>query len=156
MRSVQLRLSHSGSQTLSGIWKEFKEFALRGNVIDLAVAFIMGQEFNKIVNSLVKDVIMPPIGYFIGGIDFTLFKLTLPQLHHPITGAPLPETTIQFGSFIQTVFSFTIVAIAVFTLVKAMNQIRRKEEQPPKPPEPPADVKLLTEIRDLLAKRQAS
>jgi len=126
---------------------EFKQFAMRGNVVDLAVGVIIGAAFNKIVTSLVADVIMPPIGMLLGGVDFTSLKLTL--------AAPLPgmqPATLNYGAFIQTVVDFTIVAFAVFLLIKGINALNRKEQAAPAAP--PQDVALLTEIRDLLRERR--
>lgn len=126
---------------------EFKQFAMRGNVVDLAVGVIIGAAFNKIVTSLVADVIMPPIGMLLGGVNFTSLKLTL--------AAPLPgmqPATLNYGAFIQTVVDFTIVAFAVFLLIKGINALNRKEQA--SPAAPPQDVALLTEIRDLLRERR--
>lgn len=121
-----------------GLVSEFKTFIHRGNAIELAVGVIMGVAFGKIVNSLVADVIMPPIGYMVGGINFTDLALTLGG-----TGV-----TIKYGTFLQTLFDFLIVAVCIFLLVKAVNLINRKEEE--KPAEPSSQEKLLMEIRDLL------
>lgn len=127
---------------------EFKKFAMRGNVVDLAVGVIIGAAFNKIVSALVADVIMPPIGMVLGGVDFTSLKLTLAP---PIPG--IQPATLNYGSFIQTVVNFVIVAVAVFLLIKGINALNRKERQD-KPAPPAPDVALLTEIRDLLRERQ--
>lgn len=146
-----------------GLIQEFKEFAMRGNVVDLAVGVIMGGAFGKIVGSLVADVLMPPIGYVIGGIKFTDLKAELPKitLKVPDPAKPgemmdkvLDPVSINYGNFLQATFDFLIVAICIFALVKAMNSLKKKkEEAPAAPPEPPADVKLLSEIRDLLKAR---
>ena len=130
-----------------GIIKEFQEFAVKGNVLDMAVGIIIGGAFGTIVKSLVDDVIMPPIGLMLGGIDFSSFALTL----KPAEG-DTPAVAINYGVFLNNVISFIVVAWAVFMLVKAMNNFKKKQEAAP-PPAPPADVVLLTEIRDLLAKR---
>uniref|UniRef100_A0A7C4AAZ8 Large-conductance mechanosensitive channel n=1 Tax=Fundidesulfovibrio putealis TaxID=270496 RepID=A0A7C4AAZ8_9BACT len=132
-----------------GFMKEFKEFAMRGNVMDLAVGVIIGAAFGKIVASLVSDVIMPPIGMLMGGVDFTSLKLTLSP---PIEG--MKGATLNYGAFIQTVVDFTIVAFAIFLLVKGVNSLKRKE-QAAEPAAPAPDIVLLTEIRDLLKARQA-
>ena len=118
---------------------------MRGNVVDLAVGIIIGLAFGKIVSSLVADIIMPPIGAIIGGINFTELKLTIK------TFAEDP-VTINYGNFIQTLIDFLIIAFAIFLIVKAMNRFKKKEEAKPVPDESPADIQLLTEIRDLLKK----
>ena len=129
--------------------KEFKEFVMRGNVIDLAVGIVIGAAFGKIVSSLVADVVMPPLGLVIGGVNFTDLKVPLGT---PLAGgAPV---TLNYGNFIQTMFDFLIVAFAIFLVVKAVNRMKRKEvEAPAAPPAPTKEVVLLTEIRDLLKAR---
>ena len=128
--------------------KEFKEFAMRGNVVDLAVGVIIGGAFGKIVSSFVADVIMPPIGLALGGVDFSSLAFTLKQATETT-----PAVLLNYGKFINTVIDFLIIAFAIFMVVKGMNSLKKKEvEVPAAPPEPPADVKLLTEIRDLLKK----
>jgi large conductance mechanosensitive channel len=131
------------------IIKEFKEFAMRGNVVDLAVAFILGAGFNKIVSSLVEDLIMPPLGWLIGGMDFKDYKLTLKEGSEGV--APV---TLNYGEFIQTVFDFIIIAFAVFLLVKALNSFRRKQAAAPEqgPETLTKDQQLLIEIRDALTR----
>ncbi|MCG3201655.1 MAG: Large-conductance mechanosensitive channel [Gammaproteobacteria bacterium] len=133
-----------------GMLQEFKEFAVKGNAVDMAVGIITGAAFGKIVSSVVDDVVMPPIGLILGGVDFSDLKLVL-------KGAvgDVPAVTLNWGKFIQTCLDFVIVAFAVFMLVKAINTLKRKEDAapPPAPPAPPADVALLTEIRDLLKSR---
>ena len=135
--------------------KEFKEFAMRGNVVDLAVGIIIGAAFGKIVSSFVNDVIMPPLGLLIGNVDFTNLALVLSGDFASVeeaaaAGAPI----LRYGAFVQAVFDFVIVAFAIFMVIKAMNRLKRKEEAAPPaaPPEPSAEVKLLTEIRDSLRK----
>lgn len=123
---------------------EFKAFAMRGNVIDLAVGVVIGASFGKIVTSLVNDVIMPPIGNLIGGIDFSSYKYVMTAAGADGKG----EVAIQYGAFINTMIQFAIVAFAIFLVVKAINRFSKKEEEAPAAP--PADVVLLTEIRDLL------
>src|SRR5690606_16545087 len=129
--------------------KEFKEFAVKGNVVDMAVGIIIGAAFGKIVSSLVADVVMPPIGWLIGGVDFSDLALVLPAV---IEGNP--AVTIAYGKFLQTVIDFTIVAFAIFMVIKLINRLKRKEAEtpaaPPAPPEPTKEELLLTEIRDLL------
>ena len=127
------------------ILEEFKKFAMQGNVIDLAVGIVIGGAFGKIVSSLVNDVIMPPIGLILGGVNFTDLKLTWP------TAGGQNITILNYGSFVQNVVDFLIIAFAIFMLVKGVNFLRKKEkEQPPAPPGPTNEEKLLTEIRDLL------
>lgn len=131
------------------IVKEFKEFAMRGNVVDLAVGVIIGAAFGKIVTSLVSDIIMPPIGMVTGGIDFKDLKYVL----KPAVDKT-PETAINYGLFINNVIDFIIVAFCIFLIVKGINSLKKKEEAAPTaPPEPTKEEILLTEIRDLLAKK---
>lgn len=126
--------------------KEFREFAMRGNVVDLAVGVIIGAAFGKIVSSLVSDIIMPPLGLLIGGIDFKQFHVLLREAQGDI-----PAVAINYGVFLQNVFDFIIVAFAIFLAIKLMNKLRRsQEEKPAEPPKPSAEETLLTEIRDLL------
>lgn len=139
-----------------GFLKEFKEFAVKGNVMDMAVGVIIGGAFGKIVTSLVNDVIMPPVGLAIGGVDFSDLNLTLKKQVLDAAGEVLtPAVTWNYGAFIQQVVDFTILAFCVFLLVKVMNKLNRKKEEPaPAPePEPTAEEKLLTEIRDLLKQK---
>ncbi|MFZ5570489.1 MAG: large-conductance mechanosensitive channel protein MscL [Thermodesulfobacteriota bacterium] len=132
------------------ILQEFKEFAVKGNVVDMAVGIIIGAAFGKIVSSVVGDMIMPPIGMLLGGMDFTDLALTLKE-----ASGNTPAVVIAYGKFIQTIVDFTIVAFAIFMLVKGINTLKRKKEEAPKePPEPTAEAKLLAEIRDLLKTRQ--
>ena len=132
------------------ILKEFKEFAVKGNVIDMAVGIIIGAAFGKIVSSFVGDVIMPPIGVLIGGVDFTSLALVLKQ-----ATADTPAVVISYGKFIQTVIDFTIIAFAIFIAIKGINSLKRKEEAAPEvPPEPTKEEMLLTEIRDLLKQQR--
>jgi large conductance mechanosensitive channel len=135
------------------IVQEFKQFAMKGNVVDMAVGIIIGAAFGKIVSSLVNDVIMPPLGLLIGGVDFTELKITLKEAVTDQAGNAVNAVTLNYGSFIQTAFDFLIVAFAIFLMIKAMNNIKKKEEAaPPTPPEPTREEKLLKEIRDLLKK----
>ncbi len=125
--------------------KEFKDFAMRGNVVDMAVGIIIGAAFGKIVSSLVSDVIMPPIGMILGNVSFSDLSLAL--------GEGESAATLNYGMFFDTVINFLIVALAIFFLIKAINSLKKKEEEKPaEPPKPSAEEKLLTEIRDLLAK----
>jgi large conductance mechanosensitive channel len=131
------------------IVKEFREFAVKGNMIDMAVGIIIGGAFGKIVSSLVNDVIMPPLGQLIGGVTFTNLKLTIGP---PLEGRD--PATLNYGNFIQTAVDFLIVAWAVFMMVKAINAMKRKEAAAPAaPPAPTKDQVLLAEIRDLLKAR---
>lgn len=128
--------------------KEFREFAVRGNVVDLAVGVVIGVAFGKIVSSVVADVIMPPIGLLLGGIDFSSFAIMLKPASE-VAGKAIPPVLLRYGVFINTIIEFAIVAFAVFLLVKAINAVRRQQVAAP-PPAPPAQEVLLTEIRDLL------
>jgi len=136
--------------------KEFKEFALRGNVVDMAVGIIIGAAFSTIVKALVDDIIMPPMGVVTGGVDFSNMFVPLNGEHYDSlalarqAGAP----TVNYGIFINNVISFTIVAFVLFMVVKGMNQLRRKqEEEPASEPPPSREVQLLKAIRDALVKR---
>ena len=121
---------------------EFKQFAMRGNVIDLAVGVIIGAAFGKITNSLVGDIIMPPIGVLVGGVNFTDLVITLKQASVSATGEVIPAVTINYGSFIQTVIDFLIIAFTIFIFIKLINKLNRQKpkETPATPPTPPADV----------------
>ncbi|MFA6083889.1 large-conductance mechanosensitive channel protein MscL [Mucilaginibacter sp.] len=131
------------------IVKEFKEFAMRGNVVDLAVGVIIGAAFGKIVTSLVNDILMPPIGYFTGGIDFKDLKYVLKSAEGKV-----PETAINYGLFINNVIDFLIVAFCIFIIVKGIMALKKKEAAAPAPaPVPSKEETLLTEIRDILSKR---
>ena len=130
-----------------GMMSEFREFAVKGNVVDMAVGIVIGGAFGTIVKSLVSDVIMPPVGLVTGGIDFSKMKWIL----HMAGADGKGEVAIHYGTFINAVISFLIVAFSIFMVIRAMNRMQRKKEQAPaEPAPPPADVQLLTEIRDLL------
>ncbi|MEZ6175108.1 MAG: large-conductance mechanosensitive channel protein MscL [Candidatus Scalinduaceae bacterium] len=129
--------------------KEFKEFAVKGNVVDMAVGIIIGAAFGKIVSSFVGDVIMPPIGVLLGGVDFSSLAFTVKE-----AVGEIPAVVIGYGKFIQTVIDFTIIAFAIFIAIKAINSLKRKEEAPKAPPEPSAEEALLIQIRDLLKERK--
>ena len=138
---------------MSGFVKEFKEFAMRGNVLDMAVGIVIGAAFTAIVNSLVKDVIMPPIGLLTGGLDFSNLFISLTGEHFDSLAAAteVGAPVLRYGVFINAIINFIIVALAIFILIKQVNRFKKKEEAAPSaPPPPPADVVLLTEIRDLL------
>lgn len=131
--------------------QEFKAFAMKGNVVDMAVGIIIGAAFGKIVTSVVNDIIMPPIGLLVGGVNFKELTFVLKE-----AAGDVPAVTLNYGNFLQITFDFLIVAFAIFMMIKAMNAAKRKEDEAPAPaPEPPAPTKeelLLTEIRDLLKK----
>ena len=125
---------------------EFKEFAMRGNVVDMAVGIVIGGAFGKIVSSFVADVLMPPIGLALGGVDFTELAITLKE-----GTAEAEAVMLNYGSFVQSVVDFLIIAFAIFMVIKSMNSMKEKEEEAPaKPPEPSKEEVLLTEIRDAL------
>ena len=126
--------------------KEFKEFAMKGSVVDLAIGVIIGASFGKIVTSLVTDVIMPPIGLAVGGVNFTSLQATLKE-----ADGPAPAVALRYGVFLQTIFDFLIVAVSIFLMVKLINRMKREEPKPAPPPaEPPKQEILLAEIRDAL------
>ena len=133
-----------------GMMSEFREFAMRGNVVDMAVGIVIGGAFGKIVTSFVNDVLMPPIGLAIGGVDFSDLSVVLKQA----TGEA-EAVTLNYGAFIQSVVDFTIIAFAIFMVIRAMNSMKRKEEEAPpeEPPKPTDEVLLLQEIRDELKQR---
>jgi large conductance mechanosensitive channel len=125
---------------------EFKAFAMRGNVVDMAVGIVIGGAFGKIISSLVSDVIMPPIGMIMGGVDFSSLAIAL--------GESEEAASINYGMFINTVLDFVIIAFAIFMVIRGLNSMKKKEEEKPaEPPKPSAEETLLTEIRDLLAKQ---
>ncbi|KOS24903.1 mechanosensitive ion channel protein MscL [Bacillus anthracis] len=128
------------------MWNEFKKFAFKGNVIDLAVGVVIGAAFGKIVSSLVKDIIMPFLGMVLGGVDFTDLKITF------------GKSSIMYGNFIQTIFDFLIIAAAIFMFVKVFNKLtsKREEEKEEEIPEPTKEEELLGEIRDLLKQQNSS
>lgn len=132
--------------------KEFREFAMRGNVLDLAIGVVIGAAFGKIVSSVVADVVTPILGLLIGGVDFSDLAITLKAaIPETAAEAAKPAVLLSYGKFIQTIFDFTIIAFAIFLLIKGVNRLKRKHEAaPPPPPGPTAEEQLLTEIRDLL------
>jgi large conductance mechanosensitive channel len=133
---------------------EFKSFAVKGNMIDLAVGIIIGAAFGKIIASLVNDVIMPPIGLLLGGMNFTDIHITMKDaVTDPATGKILKEAVnLKLGSFIQALVDFAIIAFSIFMIVKGVSRMNRKQAESPAPPAPTKDQELLTEIRDLLKK----
>ncbi|MCA9151718.1 MAG: large-conductance mechanosensitive channel protein MscL [Planctomycetales bacterium] len=145
-----------------GLIKEFKDFIIKGNAIDMAVGIIIGAAFGGVVKSLVDDVLMPPIGYVMGGVDFSAIKITLAEAvkageTHPITqqvvAKDLPAVSINVGLFINALIALIIQGFAIFMVVKMINSLKRKSADVPAPEAPPADVQLLTEIRDLMKAR---
>jgi large conductance mechanosensitive channel len=140
--------------------QEFKTFAVKGNVVDMAVGIVIGAAFGKIVSSIVADVIMPPIGMILGGVNFNKLAITLKDAVPAIEAtadhaavAAKAAVTLNYGNFIQTIIDFTIIAFAIFMLVKGINALKRKEAAKPSEPAPPSpEVVLLTDIRDLLRK----
>lgn len=131
--------------------QEFKAFAMRGNVVDMAVGIIIGGAFGRIVTSLVNDIIMPPIGMMIGGVDFTQLKIVLKKASVNAAGFEIPAVAINYGIFINSIINFLIVAFAIFMVIKGINSMKKKEEAAPAAtPAPSAEEKLLIEIRDVL------
>ena len=129
-----------------GMMDEFKDFAMRGNVVDMAVGIVVGGAFGKITTSFVNDVLMPPVGMLLGGVDFSDLALTLQEAQ-----GEAEAVTLSYGLFINTILDFLIIAFAIFMVVKAMNSLKKKEEEAPEaPPEPSKEEVLLTEIRDAL------
>jgi len=133
-----------------GMIGEFKEFAMRGNVVDLAVGVVIGAAFGKIVTALVDKVVMPPVGLLIGGVDFSKWAITLKAATVDAAGKEIPAVVLGIGDFLNTLVQFVIIAFAIFLVVKAINRMNRKE--PPPPAEPGEDILLLREIRDSLKK----
>ena len=136
--------------------QEFKDFAMKGNVVDMAVGIIIGGAFGKIVSSIVKDIIMPPIGLLMGGVNFADLKLILKpaQLDSLTNAVKVEAVSLNYGQFFQTTVDFLILAIAIFLMVKGMNVLKRREEaEPAPPPAPPKEEVLLAEIRDILRKQ---
>ena len=132
-----------------GFFQEFREFAMRGNVVDMAVGVIIGGAFGKIVGSMVDDVLMPPLGMAIGGVNFSSLAFELKAATETS-----PAILLNYGKFLQTIFDFGILALVIFFLVRTMNRLQKQEAPPPAaPPEPTAEEKLLAEIRDLLRAR---
>lgn len=141
--------------------QEFKDFAMKGNVMDMAVGIIIGGAFGKIVSSFVNDIIMPPIGLLLGGVNFTDLKLTLKEgvaeqvnAAGEVVSPAVEAVTLNYGSFLQVTVDFLIIALAIFLMVKGVNSLRKKQEEAPaEPAADPADIALLKEIRDELKKR---
>ncbi|MBD5233328.1 MAG: large-conductance mechanosensitive channel protein MscL [Bacteroidales bacterium] len=133
-------------------FNEFKEFAMRGNVVDMAVGVIIGAAFGKIVTSLVNDIIMPAVGVLTGGVNFSDYKFVIQKGVMQGTEVITPEVAITWGAFVQTIIDFIIIAFCIFVAIKAINKFKRKEEEAPAAPAGPTQEELLTEIRDLLKK----
>jgi large conductance mechanosensitive channel len=125
------------------MWKEFKAFIMRGNVIDLAVGVVIGAAFGKIVNSIIADIIMPPLGLLISNVDFRDIKFRL-------GGSDVKPVFLSIGNFVQVIIEFLIIAFVIFIIIKAINKLHKKEEKPPEEPKPTNEELLLTEIRDVL------
>ncbi len=137
------------------MWNEFKKFAFKGNVIDMAVGVIIGGAFGKIVTSLVNDLIMPILGILMGKVNFVDLKIVLNPAVLDASGAVVQaESAITYGNFIQTVVDFLLIAVSIFFFVKLMNKAKKKEEPAPEPPKGPSTEELLAEIRDLLAEKK--
>lgn len=134
------------------IIKELKEFMMRGNVIDMAVGIVVGAAFGQIVNSLVNDIIMPPIGVLLDGVDFKDLKIVIKHAYVNTAGTAMPEVSLNYGSFVQVVINFIIISTAIFFVIKGINSFQKKKEEaaPPAPPTPTKEEALLAEIRDLL------
>jgi large conductance mechanosensitive channel len=136
-------------------FKEFEEFAMRGNVLDMAIGIIIGGAFGKIVSSFVSDVIMPPLGVLVGGVDFSNLKILVKQSVTDEQGIITPEVSLNYGTFINTIVDFLIIAFAIFLMLKAVNRFQKKKaEAPTPPPTPSKEEELLTEIRDLLKEKK--
>lgn len=136
--------------------QEFKEFAMRGNVVDLAVGVIVGSAFGKIVSSLVSDIVMPPIGVLLGGVNFSELAITLKSAGVDTAGRATPPILLRYGAFIQALFDFAIIALAVFVMIKVINKLKRTEPknvEEKKPFQKPEDVVLLEQIRDILTRK---
>jgi large conductance mechanosensitive channel len=142
---MPLKALESKREMTMSMMSEFRDFAMRGNVVDMAVGIVIGGAFGKIVSSFVNDVLMPPIGLALGGVDFSELAVTLQE-----ASGDVAAVTLKYGAFIQTVIDFIIIAFAIFMVVKAMNNLKKKEEAAPPPPKPSEEVTLLTEIRDMM------
>lgn len=138
------------------IIKELKEFMMRGNVVDMAVGVIVGGAFGQIVNSLVNDIIMPPIGVLLDGVDFKDLKFVIKEAYVNTAGTAMPEVSLNYGSFVQVVINFIIISTVIFFVIKGINTLQSKKEEvaPPAPAGPTKEEVLLAEIRDLLKDRK--
>ncbi|WP_274474944.1 large-conductance mechanosensitive channel protein MscL [Mangrovimonas aestuarii] len=135
-----------------GFFKDFKSFLMKGDIINLATAVIIGGAFGKIVTSFTKDILMPPIGVLLGDVNFTDLKLVLKEATTNAAGEAVPAVTINYGSFVQVIIDFIIIGFCIFMVLKAYEKSKKKEEEAPAPPSGPTQEELLTEIRDLLKK----
>ena len=137
------------------IFSEFKDFAIKGNMIDMAVGIIIGAGFGKLVSSLVNDILMPPLGVLLGNVDFVDLKVILRKAHIDAAGIEMPAVTLNYGNFVQTLFDFMIIAFSIFMVVKGINKLRslNKKEDVAAPEETTKEEKLLTEIRDILKEK---
>jgi len=137
------------------VFKELKDFMTRGNVVDMAVGVIIGGAFGKIVSSLVSDVIMPPIGVLLSGVDFSELKFVLKQATVDAAGQVVPAVTVNYGTFIQTLIDFIIISTVIFFVIKGINSFHKKKaEEPAAPPAPSKEEELLTQIRDILKEKE--
>jgi large conductance mechanosensitive channel len=132
------------------ILQEFKTFAMRGNVVDMAVGVVVGGAFGKIVGSLVSDILMPPIGLLASDVDFSMLRVVLKDASVDAAGKTVPEVAVAYGAFVTAVVNFLIIAFAIFVVVKVVSYLKRKEQALPPPPAPTEEQVLLTEIRDIL------
>jgi large conductance mechanosensitive channel len=148
---IDLPVGQSNWEKTVSMMKEFRDFAMRGNVMDMAIGIIIGAAFGKIVASFVNDVLMPPLGLALGGVDFSDLVIIMKE-----ASGEVAAVTLNYGSFVQTVVDFAIIAFAIFMMIKTMNALKKKEEvKPAAPPQPSAEETLLTEIRDLLKDRNS-
>jgi large conductance mechanosensitive channel len=148
---IDLPVGQSNWEKTVSMMKEFRDFAMRGNVMDMAIGIIIGAAFGKIVASFVNDVLMPPLGLALGGVDFSDLVIIMKE-----ASGEVAAVTLNYGSFVQTVVDFAIIAFAIFMMIKTMNSLKKKEEvKPAAPPQPSAEETLLMEIRDLLKNRNS-
>jgi large conductance mechanosensitive channel len=148
---IDLPVGQSNWEKTVSMMKEFRDFAMRGNVMDMAIGIIIGAAFGKIVASFVNDVLMPPLGLALGGVDFSDLVIIMKE-----ASGEVAAVTLNYGSFVQTVVDFAIIAFAIFMMIKTMNALKKKEEvKPAAPPQPSAEETLLMEIRDLLKNRNS-
>lgn len=143
------------NKNIMSVLTELKDFMTRGNVVDMAVGVIIGGAFGKIVSSLVSDIVMPPIGVLLSGVDFTDLKLVIKHATVDAAGQVVPAVSVNYGSFIQTLLDFIIISVVIFFAIKGINSFhKKKKEEPAAPPAPTKEEQLLTEIRDLLKEKK--